>query len=62
MPTSYHRNKKMIKKYKTNSSIESSYKYDINKNRKELSNYVKDINNSIAIRLQNYNFLHNKIK
>ena len=56
-PESYHRFKKINKKYKTNSSSESSYQYDVNQNRKELSNYVKDINNSIAVRLQNDNFL-----
>ena len=52
-----HHTKKSRKKYNTNSSIESSSQYDVNKNRKELSNFVKDINNSIAVRLQNDNFL-----
>ena len=49
-PESYHKYRKINKKYKTNSSSESSYQYDVNQNRKELSNYVKDINNSIAVR------------
>ena len=51
-PESRHR-------YKTNSSSHPSYDYDydVNKNRNELSNYVKDINNSIALKLQNDNFV-----
>ena len=56
-PGSYHKNIKTSKSYKTISSSESSYQYDVNKNRKELSNYVKDINNSIAVKLQNDNFI-----
>lgn len=41
-PTSHYRHKS--KRYKTNSSSESSYQYDVNNNRNELSNFVKDIN------------------
>ena len=57
-PESHHRHRKNSRRYRTNSSgSESSYQYDANKNRKELSNFVKDINNSIAVRLQNDNFI-----
>ena len=55
-PGSNYRPKK-AKRYRTKSSDESSYNYDENKNRKELSNFVKDINKSIAVRLQNDNFI-----
>jgi hypothetical protein len=51
-----HRSKKDSNKYATNSSMSSASQYDVTKNR-ELSNYVKDINNSIAARLQNDNFI-----
>ena len=45
------------RRYRTNSSDDSSYKYDYNKNKNELSNFIRDINNSIAVRLQNDNFI-----
>ena len=46
------------KKYETQtSSFSSSYNYDTKKNRKELSNYIKDINKSVASKLQNDNFM-----
>ena len=59
MTKTSHKNhsKKDKNKYTTNSSMSSSSQYDVTKNRKELSNYVKDINNSIAARLQNDNFI-----
>ena len=52
-PTSHRRKRK----YTNSSSESSSYQYDANNNKKELSNFVKDINNSIAVRLQNDNFI-----
>ena len=55
-PASNYRPKK-VKRIRTKSSEESSYNYDENKTRKELSNFVKDINKGIAIRLQNDNFI-----
>ena len=56
-PESLHRHRKSGKRYRTRSSSHSSNDYDVDKNRNELSNYVKDINNSIALRLQNDNFV-----
>jgi len=54
-----HNYKDKLRRYKTINSSESgsSYRYDTNANRKELSNFVKDINNSIAVRLQNDNLI-----
>ena len=47
-----------IRQFTTKSSnSSSSYQYDLNKNRKELSNYIKDINFSVANKLQNDNFI-----
>ena len=54
-PTSKYKSKK--RRNRTNSYDESSYNYDANKNKKELSNFINDINNGIAIRLQNDNFM-----
>ena len=47
------------KKYETQTSSfsSSSYNYNTNKNRKELSNYIKDINKSVASKLQSDNFM-----
>ncbi len=52
-----HHSKKDKNKYVTNSSLSSSTQYDVNKNRKELSNYIEDINHSIEAHLQNGNFI-----
>ena len=56
---------KKKKKYKIRKVIPQT-PYDIEKSRRELSTFVKDINNSIAVRLQNENFIAqqklNKIK
>ena len=35
----------------------ATFPYDTNKNRKELSNYIKDINYSVSTKLQNDNFI-----
>ena len=57
----YENGAKKSKKYETQtSSFTSSYKYDTKKNRKELSNYIKDINRSVASKLQNDNFIAQK--
>ena len=54
----YENGGKYIKQYPTQSSSSSlSLRYDTNKNRKELSNYIKDINYSVANKLQNDNFI-----
>ena len=54
----YENGGKYIKQYPTQSSSSSStFRYDTNKNRKELSNYIKDINYSVANKLQNDNFI-----
>ena len=54
----YDNGAKKSKKYETQtSSIASSYNYDTRKNRKELSNYIKDINNSVANKLQSDNYI-----
>ena len=54
----YDNGARKFKQYETQtSSITSSYNYDTNKNRKELSNYIKDINKSVANKLQNDNFI-----
>ena len=54
----YDNGAKKSKKYETQtSSFTSSYNYNTKKNRKELSNYIKDINNSVASKLQNDNFI-----
>ena len=54
----YNERERKNKLYTTHSSSSSSsFQYDINKNRKELSNYIKDINYSVANKLQNDNFI-----
>lgn len=54
----YDNGARKFKQYETQtSSFTSSYNYDTNKNRKELSNYIKDINKSVANKLQNDNFI-----
>ena len=56
--TNYNKRERKNKLYTTHSSSSSSsFQYDINKNRKELSNYIKDINYSVANKLQNDNFI-----
>ena len=54
----YDNGAKKYKNYQTQSSSStSSYRYDTFKNRKELSNYIKDINYNVANKLQNDNFI-----
>ena len=57
----YENGAKKPKKYETQtSSISSTYNYDTKKNRKELSNYIRDINNSVANKLQSDNYIAQK--
>ena len=55
----YENEGKIFNQYQTqsSSSSSSSFLYGTNKNRKELSNYIKDINYKVANKLQNNNFI-----
>ena len=54
----FSKNKKRTRKMSSESSSISGY--DTKKHRKELSSYISDINNSIAMRLQNDNLIAQK--
>ena len=56
-PGSQYYKKKSKKRHITKSSSESSFQYDRNKNRNELSDYVNDINNNINEKLKNDNII-----
>ena len=54
----YDNGARKSKQYPTQSSSSiSTYNYDPTRNRKELSNYIKDINYNVANKLQNDNFI-----